>query len=124
MLFNYSSSPITLHSGHISHFKIDCDALTDQDLQSLAALAATKIQFKQAIGVPSGGLRFATHLNIYADISQKTILIVDDVLTTGKSMQEYADKYPNEQIKGIVIVARNTCPEWITPIFTMNSKIL
>lgn len=122
MLFNFGA--FTLHSGHTSHFKIDCDALTDQDLQSLADLISTKIQFKQAIGVPSGGLRFATALNKYADPNQTLTLIVDDVLTTGKSMQEYAEKYQDQPIKGLVIFARNTCPEWITPIFSMNKGLI
>jgi orotate phosphoribosyltransferase len=122
MLFKFGN--FTLHSGSKSNFKIDCDALSDQDIESLAESVAAKFQYKQAVGVPRGGIRFAEALNRYRDPKHNLILIVDDVLTTGKSMIEYADKFKNEQVQGIVIFARNICPEWIVPIFIANNEVI
>lgn len=49
---------------------------------------------------------------------EETILIVDDVLTTGKSMKEQRGK--RIDAVGIVVFARGPCPAWIRPLFTCN----
>ena len=53
------------------------------------------------------------------------ILICDDVLSTGNSMdarrKEVVEK--NEKgttIIGVVVFARGKCPDWITPLFSMS----
>lgn len=103
-----------LHSGGMSPWKIECDALTDEDLSVLAERASKLLKFGDVIGVPRGGTRFAQFLRAYAQPNGGA-LIVDDVLTTGKSMEEMRLKYPDAA--GMVIFARALCPHWVTPLF-------
>ncbi len=44
-----------LHSGKPSDFKIECDALTDDDWECLAYLIAKRVSFSSVVGVPNGG---------------------------------------------------------------------
>jgi hypothetical protein len=106
----------TLHSGGVNPFRIDCSALTWYDLEALAAMVAPKLQpFGQVYGIPRGGLRFARALERYETIGPR--LVVDDVFTTGKSMQ--AERIYRDQ--GLVIFARTkNVPDWIRPIFTAD----
>lgn len=109
------------HAGIELDFKIECDSLTDEDLETLAFIASTKLLFRGVIGIPRGGLRFAEALKKW-EIPNPSLplLIVDDVLTTGKSMNEYKEKYSTEFIMGLVIFSRMTNPpHWITPLFRM-----
>lgn len=117
---------IRLHSGQQSDFKIECDALTDNDWDCLAFMISEKMDYKSAWGVPEGGKKLAEALMRYrtADMELPS-LICDDVLTTGNSMKEYREylvknRMIGENIKGIVIFARNDCPDWIEPLFTLN----
>jgi len=103
------------HSGDELLWKIECDALSDEDIACLAHLIAIKFSFSSVVGIPRGGLRLAKALESYA--SEGPILIVDDVLTTGNSMNEYKKKYPGA--KGVVIFARSTTARWIYPIFQL-----
>lgn len=102
------------HSGQNLSWKIECDALTDADIRCLALQTVKMIGGTYAvIGVPSGGLRFAKALKKLMHMSVD-LLIVDDVLTTGASMEE---QRADRKAKGIVIFARGPCPDWVTPIF-------
>lgn len=109
----------TAHSGDTLPFKIDCDALTDTDLATLAADVSRRFpRFRSVKGVPRGGVRFAGALRRYATGSQlDPALIVDDVLTTGASMEQ-AREGVGRDVFGIVIFARGPCPDWITPLLT------
>lgn len=113
------------HSGLTLPFKIDCDALTDEDIECIAAHIASKIEFNGVIGIPSGGCRLATKLMKYIKDSNKRIklLIVDDVLTTGSSMEEKKQKLFNRNVDiiGWVIFARGELPDWIHAMFQMES---
>jgi orotate phosphoribosyltransferase len=109
----------TLHSGAESKFKIDCDALTEQDLEALAWVLAEKLPpFLRVEGVPSGGLELARELERYCDENAKLTLIVDDVLTTGASMEE--QRNGRSDVIGCVIFARGECPSWVLPLFKMS----
>ena len=110
----------TLHSGGRSNFRIDCDALTDNDWETLAVLIASKVTFGVVIGVPTGGFMLAQKLAPYITKGGGT-LIVDDVLTTGISMEEMRKNYPGAI--GIVVFARGKCPDWITPLFQMRTDV-
>jgi orotate phosphoribosyltransferase len=115
-LFKYGQ--FLLHSGDESWFKIDCDFLTEEDLNTLALLIFEGVgTFGQVEGVPEGGLRLAEALKPYANQYSNQLLIVDDVLTTGTSMEEYRR---GRKAKGAVIFARGPCPEWVKPIFRME----
>lgn len=118
----FIDSEFTSHSGLLLPFKIDCDALTDGDLDTLAAAIARRVRaFRSALGVPRGGVRLADALRPYAaGVRTYPFLIVDDVLTTGKSMEEARDRAGANSI-GAVIFARGPCLEWITPLFIENT---
>jgi len=105
-----------LHSGGHSSFKVDCDALTDRDWKHLARVVASGLSFRDVIGIPSGGTKFAKALREYCSTGK--ILIVDDVLTTGDSMQHYRERLGEDTI-GIVVFARGPFQDWIHPIFTL-----
>ncbi len=105
----------TLHAGDTSDFKIDCDALDDDDLDCVAFLLSRRLAaFGSVEGVPTGGLRLAEKMKQYA--TSGGLLIVDDVLTTGVSMEE---QRAGRGASGAVIYARGAVPAWVTPLFTM-----
>jgi len=106
----------TLHSGDKSDFKIDCDAFTNKDLECIAYLISRRHKFGKVIGIPEGGLKLAEALEQY--ITEGATLIVDDVLTTGKSMEK-ARTHCKGEVIGVVVFTRNECPDWIRPLFSM-----
>lgn len=111
-LFKYGY--FSLHSGYKTNFKIDCDALTDVDIDALALLALSMLpEFGSVEGIPTGGLRLAKELELYK--TKGLILLVDDVFTTGMSMKKQRNNRPD--VRGLVIFARGPVPSWITPIF-------
>jgi len=118
---------ITLHSGSTSNFKIDCDALSDEDIHAIAQLLAVRLPaFRHVEGVPTGGLRLAEAMKwmkgpapVYWPPDKPMLLIVDDVLTTGQSMEEHRAGRP---AIGAVIFARGECPDWVTPLFTLTNE--
>jgi hypothetical protein len=116
---------ITLHSGGKSDFKIECDALTDTDFKTIAHLISKKYSpIISVYGIPTGGRKLEQFLKDYTvDTKKGYILIVDDVLTTGNSMEQFRKEIiPTTHLdicKGVVIFARGKCPDWIEPIFQM-----
>jgi hypothetical protein len=103
------------HSGLSLTWKIDCDALANTDIEVCAWLIAQHVAFCEVLGIPKGGMRLAETLKKYKTKSS-TILLVDDVFTTGKSMEE-ARKKINNDCRGAVIFARQQTPAWILPLF-------
>lgn len=115
-------APIVLHSGGRSNFKIECDALTPADWEGLAAIAQERIigsvAFGEIVGVPRGGLPFAAALQKYVVPGSEWWLVVDDVLTTGRSMVE-AMTGPKDV--GLVAFARGPIPnKSIAALFTLG----
>lgn len=112
------------HSGELLNWKIDCDDFTDEDLDTLAFIVSQKFIFNRVIGIPTGGMRFANALTQYIDKKATYPLIVDDVLTTGKSMIAEAKKISSCSCSyaiGVVIFSRiENYPDWIHPIFKLN----
>lgn len=114
----FSQGEFTLHSGRASWMKIDCDALTDDDIATLARAAAAVVgEFGTVEGVPSGGLRLAAALEAYVTPGGP-LLVVDDVLTTGGSMEEHR---AGRDAKGFVVFARGDCPGWVTPLMRVTA---
>lgn len=110
---------VTLSSGVVSPFKIECDALTDDDWQCLAYLITQTIPaFGSVEDVPIGGFKLAAHLHEHR--SNGPLLIVDDVLTTGVSMEKQRN---GRDVMGAVAFACGECPEWVTPLFQMPPKM-
>lgn len=116
----FAKKVLKLSSGQQSDFKIECDALTDEDWDCLAYLISKKLKFSLVIGIPSGGLRLANELDKYVtDDPGLPLLICDDVLTTGSSMENFKDIFSHRNVIGVVVFARGKCPDWITPLFQM-----
>ncbi len=127
----------TLSSGRKSAWKIDCDALTDDDMKALAAMAAERLDwfpFSRVVSVPKGksdspidnAQRFAMALWPFCATDELgRVLIVDDVLTSGESMRAcnaaVAELSDVESIMGLVIVAREKPPGWIIPLLQLWS---
>lgn len=107
-----------LHSGDRSHFKIDCDALTYEDWETIAFLIKEKFNFTNVVGISDGGTKLAQLLEQYKKEGDNLTLIVDDVLTTGASMKTIRDSIKGNSI-GVVVFARGRCPYWVWPIFQM-----
>lgn len=118
----FQTGEFKLHSGGISNFKIECDALTEDDLETIAKLISQKFNFNFVIGIPTGGEELAEKLEKYVDKYTSKTLIVDDILTTGFSMEDYHWDINGRENIGVVIFARGPCPDWITPIFQMWEK--
>ncbi len=75
-------------------------------------------------GIPTGGTKLATALVKYTNKDSIYYLIVDDVLTTGTSMEKAAKSISDRSrlTRGVVIFSRSEIPipEWIHPIFNMS----
>lgn len=130
----FSLGDFVLNSGHYSPWKIDCNLLTDNDIDTLAKMIHQMVgPFTSVEGVPLGGLRLANALMPLAESvnseGQNIHLIVDDVLTTGKSMEKirtahcWQCQYDWPHFKGAVIFARGQCPSWIKPVFQMPQDL-
>lgn len=119
----FQHGDFTLSGGDSSHFKIECEALTEADWDCLARLLAERLPpFGGVIGVPTGGLLLAEAMVEYTGYSG-TLLIVDDVLTTGGSMERMRKVQSWQEIIGAVVFARKPPPLWITPLFTLTPKL-
>lgn len=112
----FRTGKFSLHSGAVSDFKIDADFLSNDDWSALAAYAVAHLlpPFGEVEGVPTGGLSFANHLGSWA--TEGPLLIVDDVLTTGDSMEEQRG---DRDAVGLVVFARGALPLWVVPMFIM-----
>lgn len=123
-----------LHSGGQSFWKIDCDDLTDDDIDTLSTLMALTIgpstPIKKIIGVPEGGSRLAARLGLGDRVNMQEgrrgiTLIVDDVFTTGGAMLETlrSNRLREHEAVGLVVFARKPCPWWVTPLFRYEGLV-
>jgi|TARA_Y100001949_G_scaffold171846_1_gene174932 hypothetical protein len=117
------------HSGENLHWKIEMDALSYTEWQCIARMILPYTEhtpFREVLGIPRGG-------KILADILQKSstgnpsdpYLVVDDVLTTGGSMEEFRNthsKILGNDCLGWVVFARIQPPSWVTALFQMPKK--
>jgi orotate phosphoribosyltransferase len=107
----------TLAGGRKSRFKLECDALTDGDWECLAWLISQRVAFHRVEGVPRGGLKLAAALEKYKGYGN-SLLIVDDVLTTGGSMERQRS---GRDAQGFVVFQRGPeRPPWIRALFQMD----
>jgi len=116
----FKMGQVRLHSGEISNFKIECEALTDEDWETLAMIVHDRYpRFGYVRGVARGGLKLADALEKYKDPAQSLMLLVDDVLTTGASITALRDAVDYPHVVGVVIFARSEPPGWVQSVFTM-----
>ena len=120
----FQSANFKSHSGLDLTWKIETDALTALEWYTLSQMILElSVPFRNVIGIPRGGVKLGQHLNRYSTgIPTDPILIVDDVLTTGGSMEEFKQKEQNvvnSDYIGWVVFARNTPPKWCNALFQM-----
>ena len=113
------------HSGLDLSWKIECDGVSKKEWKCLAEMIMDyeKRPFQSAIGIPRGGVVLGSYLNQYStENPDDPILIVDDVLTTGGSMEEFKRermfRNPTKYI-GWVVFARGFPPQWCRALFQM-----
>ncbi len=124
-LLNHGGEPIVLHSGMVSLFKIDCDALTPQDCDAVAHLLGPYVgpfgsveAVPSTCGVPQWLARaFEPYRSGHAE---DWPLIVDDVLNTGLAMET---QRAGRNAHGVVIFSWGEPPDWITAVLTISEKI-
>lgn len=100
-------------SGRPLDWKIECEALTEEDWACIAHIAARALPpFHEVTGVPTGGFPLALALRKYRAVEAETFLVVDDVWTTGKSLLAHAAKLPasSHPWRGFVVFARGPLP--------------
>ena len=120
----FQSVDFKSHSGLELKWKIECDAISDPEWFTISQMIMEiSPPFKEAVGIPRGGTKLGGLLNQYGTGKREDpICIVDDVLTTGGSMEEFKIKRqwrnPTDYI-GWVVFARIKTPKWITALFQM-----
>jgi hypothetical protein len=109
------------HSGLNLNWKIECDVLTVPEWITISKMIMqVSPPFREAIGIPRGGIKLGNLLNQYGtNKKEDPICIVDDVLTSGESMTEYAEKFKDEEFIGWVVFARGHVSYWINALFRM-----
>ena len=110
-------------------WKIECDAISDDEWKCIATMIMERTRpFKSVVGIPRGGIKLAQELDKYSTgYHRDPVCIVDDVLTTGNSMEKYREDIENgskdepmiSKPIGWVVFARGECPMWINPLFQM-----
>ena len=113
------------HSGLIVSRKVDCDALSDESIECLAKWISDKITFNGLHPIPRGGTCLAEALKQYEEtpksLYNNTILVVDDVCTTGASFEYARGLYRNRaEIIGVCIFAIGDYPDWVHPLFPVS----
>lgn len=115
----FQTGNFTLHSGAMSNWKIECDALTEEDWKTLAVMIVERCgPFSSVVGVPRGGLPLAEALKPHVSATGPR-LVVDDVLTTGNSILELT-KFDFTPSIGWVVFARGRCPHGVRALFQME----
>ena len=120
----FQSVDFKSHSGLELKWKIECDAISDPEWFTISQMIMEIASpFKEAVGIPRGVTKLGNLLNQYGTGKREDpICIVDDVLTTGGSMEEFKIKRswrnPTDYI-GWVVFARIETPKWVTALFQM-----
>jgi len=116
----FESGNFVARSG-VLPWKVECETLIDADWGWAAARIAERVWIRDVYGVPTGGLKLANALEQYVRADGEYFLIVDDVLTTGGSM-ELARRATARTLMdipraGVVMFARTTPAPWINAIW-------
>ena len=118
----FKAESFVSHSGLDLNWKIECDALSDPEWFTISQMIMeVSPPFREAHGIPRGGVKLGNLLRQYGTKKKEDpICIVDDVLTTGGSMIEYAEtEFGGEDVIGWTVFARGQMPEWVNALFRM-----
>ncbi len=113
-----------LASGAHSDFRIECDGLDFDDWDAIACVLMKRLKpFGAVTGVPTGGVHLADALERFVTTGAASVLVVDDVWTTGGSMRAHLATvhrvYGLRPVRGAVAFARTPPPDWVVAAFTM-----
>jgi phosphatidylserine/phosphatidylglycerophosphate/cardiolipin synthase-like enzyme len=113
----FYKKPFKSASGQILQWKIECDALTKKDWECLAYMIQERCgAFATVYGIPTGGEPLAKALEQYARRDTDVRLLVDDVYTTGGSIEKY--RQPNDLVW--VVFARKRPTHGVKALFVME----
>lgn len=113
---------ITLNSGRRSAFKVECDALTDEEVATSCALLAKVLPpFGYVSGVPTGGLRLEEAMWPY--VTTGPLLVIDDVWTTGGSVRRHLEALGHTDALVAVLFARGGYPATVTALWTLDDRL-
>ena len=123
----FKSGDFKSHSGLDLSWKIEMDVLSDPEWFTIKKMIMEHAPpFREAVGIPEGGVKLGSLLNEHATGDEKDpVCIVDDVLTTGESMEYFLSQYQrNRRLMpfmaiGWVVFARGPCPHWVSALFQM-----
>ena len=121
----FQSIDFKSHSGLDLSWRIEMDALSDPEWFTIKKMIMELTPpFKEAVGIPQGGTKLGDLLNEHGTGKEEDpICIVDDVLTTGESMEYFLTQYQRNRrpftVIGWVVFARGQCPGWVTSLFQM-----
>ena len=111
------------HSGLDLSWKIECDGVSKKEWKCLSEMIMDyeKRPFQSAIGIPRGGVMLGSYLNQHSTQNpDDPYLIVDDVLTTGGSMEDFRkEHFSKKNVIGWVVFARGFPPQWCRALFQM-----
>lgn len=125
-----------LNSSNVSRWKLELDDATDEEIATFAYMAIDTCRvpcFGSIVPVPKGksaskvdnAKRIADAMQRYVIPDVRTTLIVDDVFTTGGSINQcregYAAQHPGIYVSGFVIFARSPTFGWVNALFTMGA---
>ena len=121
----FKSGDFKSHSGLDLSWKIEMDVLSDPEWFTIKKMIMEHTPpFREAVGIPEGGVKLGSLLNEHATGDEKDpVCIVDDVLTTGESMEYFLSQYQRNRRPfmaiGWVVFARGPCPHWVSALFQM-----
>lgn len=79
-----------------------------------------KYSFYTVVGIPTGGFELEKALQKYTTTKSDTLLLVDDVMTSGESMRNAKEQIgPRQLIQGVVVFSRGRKLNWVDSIFTL-----
>lgn len=120
----------TLSSGTKSGWKLVADQFIRDNLDGLVELTRYLVgPFGWVEGVPKGGCLLANSLKPFIIPSSENRLIVEDVLTTGSSMERFREHTISHygasyyMYRGITVFARGPCPSWVQAVFQMPKAL-
>ena len=126
MIDLFQKIDFTSHAGLDLTWKIEMDALSHREWECIShMIRELSPPFREAIGIPRGGNVLGKLLNRHGTGKEEDpICIVDDVLTTGMSMDTYREEMDLERWQkscalGWVVFARVRPPKWIKALFQM-----
>ena len=132
----FQSVNFTSHSCKKLNWKIECDGISNEEWVTIAEMIYEfePRNFRDVEGIPRGGKKLEEKLKGYATGNEHDpLLIVDDVMTTGSSFEEYylerlggkptTDPEVRAGFFGWTVFARGSGPKWVSSLFTMPIKL-